>query len=57
VAVGFDRSDYAIGLTTDIEITPIRKPGDTNTYFQAVMGMDGKPIVAANTYALKAISG
>ena len=56
VAVGFDRSDYAVGLTTNIEITPIRKPGDTNTYFQALMGMDGKPICAANLYALKAVS-
>lgn len=57
VAVGFDRGDYAVGVTTDITIEPIRAKGDTNTYFQAVMGMDGKPIVAANTYALKAISG
>ena len=57
VAVGFDRGDYAVGVTTDITIEPIRAKGDTNTYFQAVMGMDGKPIVAANTYGLKAISG
>ena len=57
VAVGFDRADYAVGVTTDITIEPIRAKGDTNTYFQAIMGMDGKPIVAANTYALKAISG
>ena len=56
VAVGFDRADYAVGVTTDIVIEPIRAKGDTNTYFQAIMGMDGKPIVAANTYALKAIS-
>ena len=56
VAVGFDKGDYAVGVTTDIEIRPIQKPGDTNTYFQALLGMDGKPIVAANTYALKAKS-
>ena len=56
VAVGFDRSDYAVGVTTDLTIEPIRAKGDTNTYFQAILGMDGKPIVAANTYALKAIS-
>ena len=57
VAVGFDRGDYAVGVTTDLTIEPIRAKGDTNTYFQAVLGVDGKPIVAANTYALKAISG
>ena len=57
VAVGFDKNDYAVGVTTDITIEPIRAKGDTNTYFQAIMGMDGKPIVAANVYGLKAISG
>ena len=56
VAVGFDRADYAVGVTTDITIRPINAINNTNTYFQAIMGMDGKPIVAANTYALKAIS-
>ena len=57
VAVGFDRGDYAIGVTTDITIRPINAINNTNTYFQALLGMDGKPICAANTYALKAISG
>ncbi len=57
VAVGFDKGDYAVGIAADLTIEPIRAKGDTNTYFQAVMGMDGKPIIAANTYALKAISG
>lgn len=57
VAVGYDKGDYAVGVTTDITIEPIRAKGDTNTYFQAIMGMDGKPIVAANLYGLKAISG
>ena len=57
VAVGFDKGDYAVGIATDLTIRPVTKTGDTNTYFQAMMGMDGKPIVAANTYALKAISG
>ena len=56
VAVGFDKGDYAVGVTTDITIEPIRAKGDTNTYFQAIMGMDGKPICAANVYGLKAIS-
>lgn len=56
VAVGFDKNDYAIGIGSEIIIDPIKKVGDTNTYYQACLGMDGKPIVAANTYALKAIS-
>ena len=57
VAVGFDKGDYAVGIAADVTIEPIRTPGDTNTYFQALMGVDGKPICANNTYALKAISG
>ena len=56
VAVGFDRADYAVGITTDITIRPVNAINNTNTYFQALCGLDGKPIVAANTYALKAIS-
>lgn len=56
VAVGFDRADYAVGVTTDITIRPINTINNTNTYFQALLGMDGRPIVAANTYALKAVS-
>lgn len=56
VAVGFDKKDYAIGIAANLTIEPIKKPGDTNTYFQAIMGIDGRPIVKANVYALKAIS-
>lgn len=57
VAVGFDKGDYAVGIAADITIEPIRAKGDTNTYFQAIMGIDGKPICDANVYGLKAISG
>lgn len=57
VAVGFDKGDYAVGIAADLTIRPVESKNDTNTYFQAIMGMDGKPIVAANTYGLKAISG
>jgi len=56
VAVGFDRADYAVGVTTDITIRPINAINNTNTYFQALLGMDGKPICAANVYGLKAVS-
>ena len=52
VAVGFDKKNYAIGIASDLTIEPLKKPGDTNTYFQAVMGMDGRPIVKANVYSL-----
>lgn len=57
VAVGTDLKNVAIGVAANLRIEPIRTTGDTNTYFQAVMGMDGKPIIAANVYGLKAISG
>lgn len=57
VAVGFDRADYAVGVGAELVIEPLKKPGDTNTYFQCVMGMDGKPVCADNVYGLKAISG
>lgn len=57
VAVGTDLKNVAIGVAADLVIEPIKAKGDTNTYFQAVMGMDGKPIIADNTYGLKAISG
>lgn len=56
VAVGFDKGDYAVGIATDLTIRPITKQGDTNTYYQAILGADGKPICAANVYGLKAIS-
>lgn len=57
VAVGTDLKNVAIGVAADITIEPIKAKGDTNTYFQAVMGMDGKPIIADNVFGLKAISG
>ena len=57
VAVGFDKGDYAVGIAADITIEPISAKGVTNTYFQAIMGIDGKPICDANVYGLKAISG
>lgn len=56
VAVGFDKANYAIGVAADLTIKPLEKVGDTNVYFQAICGLDGKPIVAANLYGLKAIS-
>lgn len=55
VCVGYDKSQYCIGVAAELTIDAIKKPGDTNTYFQAVMGFDGKPAIAANTFALKAV--
>ena len=57
VAVGFDKGDYAVGVAVDLTIRPVTKTGDTNTYYQAMMGLDGKPICANNVFGLKAISG
>jgi len=57
VAVGTDLKNVAIGVAADLTIRPVTVNGDTNTYFQAMMGLDGAPIIAANTYGLKAISG
>lgn len=36
-------SRYGIGVGGEITIDPIKKAGDTNTYFQAVMFVGGKP--------------
>lgn len=57
VAVGTDLKNVAIGVAADLTIRPVNAKNDTNTYFQALMGLDGKAIVAANLYGLKAISG
>lgn len=55
MVVGYDKSGYAIGVASELTIEPIKKVGDTNTYFQATMAFDGAPIVAASTFALKAV--
>ena len=55
VAVAMDPANYAIGVAAELNIIPIRKAGDTNTYFQAEAFFNGKPIIAANGYQLKAL--
>lgn len=57
VAVGGRMSDYAIAVASELEIVPLKKVGDNNTYFQACMYFNGAPIIASNFYALKAIAG
>ena len=53
VAVGCRLSDYGFGLASEITIEPIKKVGDTNTYFQAIVFANGTKIVDKNFYALK----
>jgi hypothetical protein len=42
-------------VAAELNIIPIRKAGDTNTYFQAEAFFNGKPILAANGWQLKTV--
>ena len=55
VAVAARMSDYGIGLASEITIEPIKKVGDTNTYFQAIVFANGTKIVDKNFYALETV--
>ena len=52
VAVAGRMTDYGFGLASEITIEPIKKVGDTNTYFQAIVFANGDKIVARNFYGL-----
>jgi HK97 family phage major capsid protein len=52
IAVAGKLSDYGVGLAGEITIEPIKKVGDTNTYFQATMFANGTKIVDKNFYSL-----
>jgi HK97 family phage major capsid protein len=52
VAVAGRLDDYALGIASEITIEPIKKVGDTNTYFQASAFANGIPIIAKNFYGL-----
>jgi HK97 family phage major capsid protein len=52
-AVAGSLSRYALGIASELLIDPIKKVGDTNTYFQATMFANGKPINAKDFWALK----
>jgi HK97 family phage major capsid protein len=54
VAVAGRLDDYGLGIASEINIEPIKKVGDTNTYFQASVFANGIPIVINNFYALAA---
>lgn len=56
VAVAGSMRYYGLAIAESMEIVPIRKPGDANTYFQAEMFFNGAPIIGANFFALKAIA-
>ena len=55
VAVGMDPANYVIAVAEELNLIPIRVKGDTNTYFQAEMFFNGKPILAANGWQLKTV--
>jgi len=55
VAVGMDLKNYCFAVAREMQIEPIRTPGTAGVYFQAVSFMNGKPIIAANGYQLKAV--
>jgi HK97 family phage major capsid protein len=54
-AVAGRLSDYGFAVAGEITIDPIKKVGDTNTYFQASMFANGAKIVDKNFYCLTAI--
>ena len=55
VAVGMDPKNYVIAMARELVIEPIRTPGTAGVYFQATSFFNGKPILAANGYKLKAV--
>jgi HK97 family phage major capsid protein len=55
VAVAGRLDNYGLGMASEINIEPIKKLGDTNTYFQASVFANGTPILAKNFYGLTAI--
>jgi HK97 family phage major capsid protein len=52
VAVAGRMSEYAFGLASEISIEPIKKVGDTNTYFQATVFANGNKVLDKNFYGL-----
>jgi HK97 family phage major capsid protein len=45
VAVGGRLENYGVAMASEIQIDPIKKVGDTNTYFQATVFANGSPII------------
>jgi HK97 family phage major capsid protein len=55
VAVAGRLDNYGLGMASEINIEPIKKVGDTNTYFQASIFANGIPIVNKNFYGLETV--
>jgi HK97 family phage major capsid protein len=56
VAAAGRLSDYGFAVAGEIAVDPIKKVGDTNTYFQASMFANGAKIIDKNFYGLKTIA-
>ena len=55
VAVAGRMADYAVGLASEIAIEPVKRVGDTNTYFQAIVFANGGKILTRNFYGLRTV--
>lgn len=52
VGVAMPMSNYGVAMAQELVVDPIKVKGDTNTYFQATMFFNGKPIVPKNGWQL-----
>ena len=57
VVWGGDLKNYALGVADQITIEPIKKLGDTNTYYQAVMAFSGAVIQPKNVFGISKKAG
>ena len=55
LVVGMDMKNYALAIAQELVIEPLKKVGDTKTYFQASMFLNGRPINVKNAWSLNAI--
>lgn len=54
-AIGMDMKNYALAVAQELNIEPLKKVGDTKTYYQATMFFNGQVINAKNGWALTAV--
>lgn len=52
VVWGGDLKNYALGVADQISIEPLRKVGDSNTYYQAIAAFDGIVVQPKNVFGL-----
>ena len=48
-----DLKNYALAVADEVTIEPLKKVGDTNTYYQAVMAFTGDVVEPRNVFGLK----